>query len=34
LIDEARQSVARGEVVSGEEFLKELDDRIATLRSQ
>ena len=32
-VDEARQSVARNEVVSGEDFLKGLDDRLKALRS-
>jgi hypothetical protein len=32
-VDDARQSVARNEVVSGEEFLKGLDDRLKALRS-
>lgn len=32
-VDEARRSVARKEVVSGEEFLKKLDDQLNALRS-
>jgi Arc/MetJ-type ribon-helix-helix transcriptional regulator len=32
-VDRARQSVARNDVVSGEEFLKDLDDRLKALRS-
>lgn len=32
-VDEARQSVARNDVVSGEDFLKGLDDRLKALRS-
>jgi Arc/MetJ-type ribon-helix-helix transcriptional regulator len=32
-VAEARQSVKRNEVVSGEEFLKKLDDRLNDLRS-
>ena len=33
-VDEARASVARGEVIGGDDFLKGLDARIDTLRSQ
>ncbi len=33
-VDEARASVARGELISGEEFLKHLNDKIASLRSK
>jgi hypothetical protein len=32
-VDEARQAVARNEAVTGEDFLKALDDRLNTLRS-
>jgi hypothetical protein len=32
-VDEARESVKRGEGVSGEEFLKKLDDRLNAHRS-
>jgi hypothetical protein len=32
-VDQARHSAARGEVVSGEEFLKSLDSRLQALRS-
>lgn len=31
-VDEAREEVARGETLSGEEFFKRLDARINTLR--
>jgi len=33
-IDEARASVARGGVIPGDEFLKQLDDKIASLQSK
>jgi antitoxin ParD1/3/4 len=33
-VDEARASIARGELISGEEFLKHLNDKIASLRSK
>jgi len=33
-VDEARDQVARGETLSGEEFLKWLDSRIEKLRQQ
>jgi antitoxin ParD1/3/4 len=33
-VEEARASVARGEVISGEEFLKNLDAKIESLRSK
>lgn len=33
-VDQARASVARGELISGEEFLKHLNDKIASLRSK
>jgi hypothetical protein len=32
-IDQARQSVARGHVLSGDEFLKRLDARLEALRT-
>jgi hypothetical protein len=32
-VDEARQSVARHDIISGEDFLKALDDRLKALRS-
>ena len=32
-VDQARGSAARGDVVSGEEFLKRLDDKLQALRS-
>jgi antitoxin ParD1/3/4 len=34
LVDEARAEIARGEVLSGEEFFASLDDQIAKLRSR
>ncbi|MGA2892546.1 MAG: hypothetical protein ABSE22_06740 [Xanthobacteraceae bacterium] len=33
-VDEARASVARGNVISGEEFFKNLDVKVASLRSK
>jgi antitoxin ParD1/3/4 len=33
-VDEARASVARGDVMSGEEFFKRLDAKMASLRSR
>jgi antitoxin ParD1/3/4 len=33
-VDEARASVARGELLSGEEFYKHLNDKIESLRSK
>jgi len=33
-VDEARASAARGDVISGDDFLKGLDARIDALRSQ
>jgi antitoxin ParD1/3/4 len=33
-VDEAREQVARGETISGDEFFKWLDDRIETLRQR
>jgi antitoxin ParD1/3/4 len=33
-VDEARASVARGDVMSGEEFFKRLDTKMASLRSR
>jgi hypothetical protein len=32
-VDQARQSAARGDVISGEEFLRSLDTRLQALRS-
>jgi Arc/MetJ-type ribon-helix-helix transcriptional regulator len=32
-VDQARQSAARGEVISGEDFLKGLDAKVDALRS-
>jgi antitoxin ParD1/3/4 len=34
LVDKARASVARGDIISGEEYLKFLDRQIATLRAK
>lgn len=33
LVEQARASVARGDVISGEEFFKRLDSKLASLRS-
>jgi Arc/MetJ-type ribon-helix-helix transcriptional regulator len=33
-VEEARASVARGDVISGEEFFKHLDEKIDSLRSK
>jgi antitoxin ParD1/3/4 len=33
-VEEARASVARGDVLSGDEYFKRLDDRLAALRAR
>jgi antitoxin ParD1/3/4 len=33
-VDEARAEIARGETISGDEFLKHLNDKITSLRSK
>ena len=33
-VDQARESISRGDVVSGEDFLERLDDKLQRLRSR